>query len=86
MRCLADFILDSDLCLPTGSPPPAPNATGCGGCTWAAWRRFDRGWLSVDQMVALNPLAGGPAARPWTRNSRYRPEMAAPTGGDVSAA
>ena len=47
---------------------------------------FDRGWLSVDQMMALNPLAGGPAARPWTRNSRYRPEMAAPTGGDVSAA
>jgi hypothetical protein len=34
---------------------------------------FDPGWLSVDQMVALNPLAAGPAAR-QTRNSRHRPD------------
>jgi cyclopropane-fatty-acyl-phospholipid synthase len=37
---------------------------------------FDRGWLSVGQVVAIKPLAGGPAPRPWTRDSRHRPEMA----------
>jgi hypothetical protein len=38
LRCLADSILDGDLCLPAGPPPPVPNATGGGGCTSAARR------------------------------------------------
>ena len=39
---------------------------------------FDRGWLSVAQLLALKPLPGGPAPRPWTRTYQYVPESAAP--------
>jgi cyclopropane-fatty-acyl-phospholipid synthase len=39
---------------------------------------FDRGWLSVCQTLAQKPLADGPAPRPWTRASQYRPDPAPP--------
>jgi cyclopropane-fatty-acyl-phospholipid synthase len=46
------------------------------------WRRylagmahaFDRGWLTVAQVLAVKPAADGPAARPWTREYQYRAE------------
>jgi cyclopropane-fatty-acyl-phospholipid synthase len=34
---------------------------------------FDRGWLSVDQVLAQKNLAGGMAPRPWTRRYLYVP-------------
>lgn len=34
---------------------------------------FDRGWLSVAQILAAKPLEGGPAPRPWTRAYQYGP-------------
>jgi cyclopropane-fatty-acyl-phospholipid synthase len=34
---------------------------------------FDRGWLSVAQLLAQKPLPSGPAPRPWTRNYQYAP-------------
>ena len=33
---------------------------------------FDRGFLSVAQLAAVKPLAGGPAPRPWTRAYQYQ--------------
>jgi cyclopropane-fatty-acyl-phospholipid synthase len=33
---------------------------------------FDRGWLSVAQVLAYKPEAGHPAARPWSRDYQYR--------------
>jgi cyclopropane-fatty-acyl-phospholipid synthase len=35
---------------------------------------FDQGWLSLAQVLAVKPDAGGPAARPWTRRYQYAPE------------
>ncbi|MBO0736804.1 MAG: class I SAM-dependent methyltransferase, partial [Alphaproteobacteria bacterium] len=32
---------------------------------------FDRGWLSVAQVLAAKPLPAGPAPRPWTREYQY---------------
>ena len=32
---------------------------------------FDRGWLSVCQVLAQKPLTTGPAPRPWTRRYQY---------------
>jgi hypothetical protein len=37
---------------------------------------FDRGWLSIAQMLAIKPLPAA-APRPWTRQHQYDPE--APT-------
>jgi cyclopropane-fatty-acyl-phospholipid synthase len=34
-------------------------------------RAFDRGWLSVVQVLAFKPTELGPAARPWTRRYQY---------------
>jgi cyclopropane-fatty-acyl-phospholipid synthase len=34
---------------------------------------FDRGWLSVAQVLAYKPAAGRPAPRPWTRSYQYLP-------------
>jgi cyclopropane-fatty-acyl-phospholipid synthase len=39
---------------------------------------FDRGWLSVAQLLLLKPVPGGPAPRPWTRTYQYAAEAAAP--------
>ena len=35
---------------------------------------FDRGWLSIAQIVAHKPIGGHPAPRPWTRDYQYSPE------------
>jgi cyclopropane-fatty-acyl-phospholipid synthase len=32
---------------------------------------FDRGWLSVNQVLAYKPAAGAMAPRPWTREFQY---------------
>jgi len=37
---------------------------------------FDRGWLSVAQVVAYKPAEGRPAARPWSRAYQYTDESA----------
>jgi Mycolic acid cyclopropane synthetase len=42
---------------------------------------FDRGWLSVAQVLAIKPLPGGPAPRPWARQYQYVPEALAPLSG-----
>ena len=34
---------------------------------------FDRGLLTVAQVIALKPTADGPAARPWTRGYQHGP-------------
>ncbi|MGA7384787.1 MAG: cyclopropane-fatty-acyl-phospholipid synthase family protein [Methylocella sp.] len=38
-----------------------------GGMAYA----FDRGWLSVAQVLAYKPAANRPAPRPWTRDHQY---------------
>jgi cyclopropane-fatty-acyl-phospholipid synthase len=46
---------------------------------WRIWRlympgmahAFERGWMSVAQIVMLKPLADRPAPRPWTRAYQY---------------
>jgi len=35
---------------------------------------FDRGWLSLAQVLAMKPLLSGPAPRLWTRQYQYVPE------------
>jgi cyclopropane-fatty-acyl-phospholipid synthase len=32
---------------------------------------FDRGWLSIDQVLAYKPAASGTAPRPWSRDYQY---------------
>jgi cyclopropane-fatty-acyl-phospholipid synthase len=39
---------------------------------------FDRGWLSVSQVLAQKPLANSPAPRPWTRRYQYAPTTQTP--------
>jgi cyclopropane-fatty-acyl-phospholipid synthase len=39
---------------------------------------FDRGWLSVCQVVAQKNLASGTTPRPWTRGYQYQPATAVP--------
>jgi cyclopropane-fatty-acyl-phospholipid synthase len=39
---------------------------------------FDRGWLSVAQVLAIKPLPAGPAPRPWTRQYQYDRDAPAP--------
>jgi cyclopropane-fatty-acyl-phospholipid synthase len=36
---------------------------------------FERGWLSVAQVLAYKPIAGRPAPRPWSRVYQYSPEV-----------
>ncbi len=38
---------------------------------------FDRGWLSIAQIVAHKKKNGRPASRPWTRDYQYAPAAAA---------
>lgn len=38
---------------------------------------FDRGWLSVAQILGYKPVAGRPADRPWSRAYQYRQDQAA---------
>jgi cyclopropane-fatty-acyl-phospholipid synthase len=53
---------------------------------WRIWRlymagmahAFDRGWMTVAQVLALKPLPGGPAPRPWTRAYQYVPQAPVP--------
>lgn len=45
---------------------------------------FDRGWLSVAQVVAYKPAANGVVRRPWTRSFQY-PEGRAVAGADAIA-
>ena len=50
-----------------------------GGERYRVWRiflagmahAFDRGWLSVAQVLALKPLHDRPAPRPWSRDYQY---------------
>jgi cyclopropane-fatty-acyl-phospholipid synthase len=50
-----------------------------GAETYRIWRvylaglahAFDRGWLSIAQVVACKPAHGAPAPRPWTREHQY---------------
>jgi len=37
------------------------------GCAFA----FERGWMSLHQVVATKPDAAGLAPRPWTRRHQY---------------
>lgn len=37
---------------------------------------FDRGWLSVAQVLSFKPLSGGEVRRPWTRDYQYRDNLA----------
>jgi cyclopropane-fatty-acyl-phospholipid synthase len=46
-------------------------------CVVGMAHAFDRGWLSVGQVVAIKPLADAPAPRPQTRDYQYR-QLAAP--------
>jgi hypothetical protein len=39
---------------------------------------FDRGWLSVCQVLAQKNLPGGMGPRPWTRRYQYMPANSAP--------
>lgn len=39
---------------------------------------FDRGWLSVCQVLVQKKLAGGMAPRPWTRRYQYVPTASVP--------
>lgn len=45
---------------------------------------FDRGWLSVAQLLAVKPLPGGPSPRPWTRTYQYAAASEAPLAAPVS--
>ena len=42
---------------------------------------FDRGWLSIAQIVAYKRMDSHPAPRPWTRQHQYPPPDAAMTAG-----
>jgi cyclopropane-fatty-acyl-phospholipid synthase len=63
-----------------------------GGERYRIWRMymtgmahaFDRGWLSVCQVLAQKKLAAGPAPRPWTRRYQYggHPQPPLSTGLD----
>ena len=33
---------------------------------------FDRGWLTIDQLLSYKPVDGRPAPRPWTIDRAYR--------------
>ena len=44
---------------------------------------FDRGWLSVAQLLAAKPRDGGPAPRPWTRTYQYVPTAGVPLSAPV---
>lgn len=56
-----------------------------GGGRYRIWRvylagmahAFDRGWLSIAQIVAYKRTAAGPAPRPWTREHQYVPDLPA---------
>ena len=37
---------------------------------------FDRGWLSVAQVLSFKPASGGEVRRPWTREYQYRDAFA----------
>ncbi|MGH6680280.1 MAG: class I SAM-dependent methyltransferase [Bradyrhizobium sp.] len=37
---------------------------------------FDRGWLSVAQVLSFKPSFGGEVRRPWTREYQYRDDLA----------
>ena len=43
---------------------------------------FDRGWLSIAQIVAYKPVDGRPAPRPWSRAHQYG-RIAEPPAGPV---
>jgi cyclopropane-fatty-acyl-phospholipid synthase len=44
---------------------------------------FDRGWLSVAQVLAYKPAGGRPAPRPWSRGYQYREDTAAALAGPL---
>ncbi len=44
---------------------------------------FDRGWLSVAQVLALKPRAQGMAERPWTRAYQYDGNLNPPSAGSL---
>jgi cyclopropane-fatty-acyl-phospholipid synthase len=58
---------------------------------WRIWRMymaamavaFDRGWLTVAQLLAQKPLGDGPAPRPLSRSYQYLPGTEAPLSGPL---
>ena len=50
------------------------------GCALA----FDRGWMSIHQVLAGKPEPDGLLPRPWTRRHQYAPEDPAPLVGPLS--
>ena len=44
---------------------------------------FDRGWLSVAQVLAYKPMKDGLASRPWTREHQYDGDMNPPFAGSA---
>lgn len=42
---------------------------------------FDRGWLSVAQVLAYKPSGDRPSPRPWTRGYQYNTEAETPMSG-----
>ena len=44
---------------------------------------FDRGWLSIAQVVALKPQPGAMANRPWTREYQYNGNLNPPSAGSL---
>jgi cyclopropane-fatty-acyl-phospholipid synthase len=44
---------------------------------------FDRGWLTVAQLLAQKPLGDGPAPRPLSRSYQYLPGTEAPLSGPL---
>lgn len=49
------------------------------GCAFA----FERGWMSLHQVVVTKPDAAGLARRPWTRRYQYEPDDAAVLSGPL---
>ncbi|QGM47174.1 class I SAM-dependent methyltransferase [Methylocystis heyeri] len=45
---------------------------------------FERGWLSIAQILACKPLEGHSVSRPWTREYQYDLNPAPPMSGDIS--
>jgi cyclopropane-fatty-acyl-phospholipid synthase len=70
--------------------PNARPAADVGGAErYRVWRiylagmalAFDRGWLSVAQVLAYKPCGNHPSPRPWTRSHQYNADAETPMSG-----
>jgi len=65
----------------TWNDPPRSGARGLADYGWRVWRiylagsahAFDRGWLSLWQLLAGRPLPDGRLPHPLTRDYMYAP-------------